>query len=60
MASLEDGAWQEHLEYSEEPFAFIVRRNASAADGDAPLFDTRGTRLVFKVCGPPVDVGRLN
>ena len=57
MAAPEGGAWREHLEYSEEPFAFAVRRNASAADGDAPLFDTRGMRLVFKVPDHPLGAG---
>ncbi len=46
-ASEGSGDWRAHFEHLDSPFEFAVRRNRSAAD-EAPLVDTRGTRLVFK------------
>ncbi|KAK9835041.1 hypothetical protein WJX81_006384 [Elliptochloris bilobata] len=48
VGASKDGAWREHFEYDEEPFSFVVRRNHSGVDMEAPLFDTRDKRLVFK------------
>lgn len=44
-------SWREHFQHAEAPFAFSVWRNGSAGSREAPLFDTRGTRLIFKVRG---------
>ena len=45
---LSSGNAMYNLSISADPFAFTVSRS-NAARGDAPLFDTTGHRLVFKV-----------
>lgn len=47
-AGQDQGSPQYTLQYSASPFGFAVSRTGSSG---APLFNTAGKRLVFKVLG---------
>ena len=41
--------WRARFDYTEAPFGFAVWRDRTSTRSEAPLVDTRGMRLIFKV-----------